>query len=566
MKNPKRPRERQTRYVPAKTADKLARHYQVNPEEILTRVRATTASYPGAAVKPTKFYDPIWEEPDPSPTPDTADDPRSIAIAEYFADQAAPVLDQWAQGLDQRNRTIFQIRKNSHEPPTTKILAPTLCKSHIRTRQLDVQLSRQLAQLPHQPGYLDIRLYLTFLTNTIGAAAKEEQVIRNMGLHRAHPVAEALLQMAGPYRRQGNWLVNANSAKHDPTPGILKSVSKGERISLEEATQALNAWGLHPARHRKWLLDQPGVADIEGRLVKAPKTHSDHVVLKLNQLGRPATLKEITGRAGHASRSQASAAQADPRIIHISQTRLALARWNLPAHGGGYADNIAAIIEVQGPTNIEEIKKILVQSRGYRTSAVHAIANSPRFITVDGLVRLRTPDDPPLLLPPPQGPITQRGTFKPGPRTVTLTNPITNENLRGTSIGLGRLPTAILEIPGNSTMVLTANTGQHIDLRYPVNSAAGAHTSSIRRILQEKQANPGELLALTIDALNHTLHCDVIPPDQLHRDWHTIGRLTGTSESTGPEALAQALQCTPEQIRQILQKRGDRTIYDHLPD
>ena len=85
-------------------------------------------------------------------------------------------------------------------------------------------------------------------------------------------------------------------------------------------------------------------------------------------------------------------------------------------------------------------------------------------------------------------------------------------------------------------------------------------------MLRAKNAQPGDFLALTIDAVQNTLHCDVIPKSQLKKDWHTTGRLTGTGESAGPEALASALQCTPEQIRQVLEVRGDRTILEQLPE
>ena len=549
------------------TANKLAAHYRVPAEDIIQKAGYPLAHPRSTAPPPTPpvFHDTSWDQPDPTPPNDPLEEPERIARASTLAQAAAGILQNWLEGLEPRQQAMFHARYT--QPRTTlQKMADSLAVSHQRAQQIAAKLSSQMEQLPERPGNTALQSYLDLLKQSIKAALPEEQAARTLGLELTRPVTGALLHMAGPFHNHNGWLVNARNAEYDPTPALLQKIPKGERIGLDEVSGPLETWGLPPERHRAWLLSKPEVIEADGRLVTEPRTHADRAVLKLNQLGRPATMREMTGNSGYHFRTQATAVQNDPRIVHVSHNLLALARWNLPQHGRGYADNIAALLNAQGPTRTDDLVAALVETRGYKIPTIRSIAKAPRFITEDGTVRLRTPEDPPLVPDQPTGPVTQRGTFKTGPRTATLNLPINPTELRGSSLNLGMQMTALLQIQGNSVTDLTAQDGQTAQIRYPANSANGAQLSSLRTILREQDAQEGDCLVLTIDALNQTLHCNVIKPSQLKRNWHTISQLTGTSESTGPEALAQALQCAPEQIRQVLQKRGDRTISDHLPE
>ena len=222
----------------------------------------------------------------------------SVSLTELATQPPHPyeVLDEWLEQLEPRSREIFRARVSSHPSSmlTLDELGSGFGVTRERIRQVEVKTRRLLNDFLDSKEALPIRWRASTLRWLLGVTAPvdtSEHLLRpppGCNDHRS-----ILLEMAGPYDRDDDWL-SLRSAQHsDPTFVILSQVDEVGRVDTELATSLLNDWGLDVSLHERWLTRDPSIRLFNGQLVRWGSSISDRLAFALADIGRPATVDEM---------------------------------------------------------------------------------------------------------------------------------------------------------------------------------------------------------------------------------------------------------------------------------
>ena len=247
------------------------------------------------------------------------------------------ILDSWSEGLDNRETVILRHRIRGDEPLTLRELARKFGVSPERTRQLEGRVQRKLRRFVAEEDARPILWRASTLRHVLGVAAPcglaENLLEAPPGDNDYRAI---LLDIAGPYVLDGQWLVRRTSQGDDPTHGILLGADDFGRIDLEAARLELSAWGLAASLHRDWLTRHPEIREFNGVLVRWGRSVGDRLAFALADLGRPATIDELMAHIQEDSgRNYAlNALASDPRVTKADQDRYALRSWGLKEFNG----------------------------------------------------------------------------------------------------------------------------------------------------------------------------------------------------------------------------------------
>ena len=226
-----------------------------------------------------------------------------VSLAELAARPPHPyeVIDKWMEQIDARSRAIFMARVSSHphSVATLEELGAGFAVTRERIRQVEAKVRRTLDSFLASDQALPVRWRASTLRRTLSVAAPAHTVEHLLTSppgcndHRG-----VLLEMAGPYDRDHDWLTLRSARSDDPTSAILTQVDEVGRIDREFAVSKLTAWGLDVSLHERWLTRDSSARLFNGQLILWGASIPDRLAFALADMGRPATVDEMVAHIG----------------------------------------------------------------------------------------------------------------------------------------------------------------------------------------------------------------------------------------------------------------------------
>ena len=503
-----------------------------------------------------------------------SEDWQPIALARLTDLAAHPphpyeALDRWVDQIDPRWKAIFMARI-SYDPQsivTLEGLGVQFGVTRERIRQVEAKLYRTLGEFLISDEALPIRWRASTLRRKLSVAApvlSVEHLLKSPPGCNDH--RNILLDMAGPYDRDRDWLILRSAQSNDPTSSILTQVDEVGRIDRELATSQLTSWGMDISLHEKWLTRDDSVRIFNGQLIRWGTSISDRLAFALADIGHPATIDEMVDHVGE-SRSRNSIINAlagDPRLVRISRTHWALASWNQTEYSGIAESMRKFIVEVGGSIPIDTIVHRMYQMFGVAESSTLAYFGAPMFVIERRILRLRTQKDGPYCYEPNLIKRTS-GVFNLGPMRLGRLLKVDDNTLRGSGTALSHAAGSILEVEVNAHLSFRNGDGDKVDITFPETSIAGPSIGSVRRIAERLSAKEGDCLTLVLDRSAMSVATFLTDLKAQSPGWDVIGGLTGIATPKDLSSLAKALGCDAGEVRGVLKARGDDEILSFLP-
>ena len=236
--------------------------------------------------------------------------------------------------LSVREKNILLRRMTHAGRPSLQKIANEQGLTRERIRQLEAIALAQLWDLLESDQGLPLAHTVAELRAHIGAAAETDSLKDWLSPDILHP--ELLLQLAGPYRPDGTWLVHINSHSSDPSSAIAAIKGTQMQVDAQDAENRLLEWGLPTERHIPWLTRNGTIRLLGQNLVRIGPAIRDRLVAGLTILGRPASIEEILETMNeHTSYEGANNdVPRDPRLVRTAPRMIGLADWNSPAQQG----------------------------------------------------------------------------------------------------------------------------------------------------------------------------------------------------------------------------------------
>ena len=494
-----------------------------------------------------------------------------VSLAELAENPKHPykVLDEWVEQFDERTRATYIARISSrpHKFLTLEDLGAEFGVTRERIRQIEAKVLRILETFLTSEEAHPIRWRASTLRRTLGVAAPihtvEHLLTSPPGCNDHRGV---LLDMAGPYDREGEWFTLRAARDIDPSLLILTYADEVGRIDRDIATSKLTDWGLDVALHDRWLTRDGSVRLFKGQIVLWGTSVSDRLAFALADIGRPATVDEMIAHVDEdRSRNSINNALAgDPKLVKVSRSHWALASWNL-AEYSGIAESMRELIEESGGSiAINRIVDQMHKTFGISEKATLTYCGAPMFVVVGETIRLRTQQDGPFRF---NRDLIGRtpGVFYLSPMRLGRLLKLDKNILRGSGTALTHAAGSILEVDVNARLSFSNQLGDKVEITFPETSIMGPSIGSLRRIVERLSAREGDYLALVLDRTDMTVSACVTDVKGQSPSWELIGRLTGIDARVGLDDLARALSCDPGEVRSVLKRRGDADVLDFLP-
>jgi len=187
-------------------------------------------------------------------------------------------------------------------------------------------------------------------------------------------------------------------------------------------------------------------------------------------------------------------------------------------------------------------------------SSVRGYMASLAFISERGTLRRRRDDDP---LPAQPHWNTARGTFQHA-NTIRLALPVTSELLRGSAVQIPAATAAGAGVqPGERRNFGTA--AGDVAIIWPLWSTNGPRLGTIRALAKSHGAQIGDTVVLIFDTAKETLTARRIPAGTTGEP--LLELLLGTKRIT-LRSIATRLDCSPQDVHDILIRRGDTAVAD----
>ena len=328
------------------------------------------------------------------------DEITSIPLSELATPcpSALEVLEEWTRGLTEIEQSIFWNRMAPrNRMKTLQELAWDHQMPYTTTWETEKNLYAKLLEFMETDEGAPMKRRVQVIGKRLGVAQREQDAdtIPDLDPDTA-PHRDLLLRLAGPYRRQGEWLVLESTIPTDPTEELVRRADQDGMLDEQLASASLEQWGLAPERHRDWITRDGRVKGLRRNLTRGGSSNlSDRAVLALDALGHPATARDIHEHLGEdvSIRSIHVALSKDDRLMNTGPRLWGLRSWNLPQYVG-MAHHMREILEKRGEMPVAELIDVLSRTYQAKQETIKAVAYSHPFVLKDGMIRMRRKDDP----------------------------------------------------------------------------------------------------------------------------------------------------------------------------
>ena len=309
------------------------------------------------------------------------------------------VLKEWALGLtDIEQRIVWSRMAPSGSKRTLTGFAWDHQMPYTTTWETEKTLYTKLLEFMETDEGAPMKRRVLVIGKRLGVAQREQDAARIPDLDpNTDPHRELMLRLAGPYRRQGEWLVLESKIPTDPTEELVRSVDQNGMLDEQLASASLEQWGLAPERHRDWITRDGRVKGLRRNLIGGGSNNlSDRAVLALTDLGHPATPQEIKEHLGEdvSIRSIHVALSRDDRLVNTGLKLWGLSSWNLPQYVN-IAHHIREMLEERGgEMPLDELIGAVASTVGAQKNSVKTAAHSHPFVIQGETISMREKPEP----------------------------------------------------------------------------------------------------------------------------------------------------------------------------
>ncbi|WP_282938106.1 exonuclease domain-containing protein [Corynebacterium auriscanis] len=330
-----------------------------------------------------------------------------------------------------------------------------------------------------------------------------------------------------PWTVQGGWICEPGFPQR-LRDAVVAAANEDGIIALDDAARAVGidreTFEEFCAREMmaKWMI-------LDDHVVVRTGNYPDRAVAVLAMQGEPMTAEDMVKASGGGNaRSAANQFSVDPRLVRVSASKWALARWEHEEFSS-IADWIGQRIESSENTveipELGEIPAVSVaeliaeaEAKEVAESSVKLYANGSDYQTIDGMVIRRPAEE------------TQRVSRVPE-ETRDLVNidghwhqlvTVTHDHLRGSGSSVGSGLANHFDLGWGEEKIFESRLG---DQRLGVNKLGQTNTSTVRRFLEDLGAQEGDRVFLRF---GNDGTFDVIPAPAAR-----IGAAAGTSAGSG---------------------------------
>lgn len=453
----------------------------------------------------------------PDPSPEWPPEVRNLWLemgrietgtlaARAAGDRAAPRLT--AQGiadLDEKRSAVAMERvfavKNA---ATLAALGRRFDLTRERIRQIEKRTLETLKRFSSEE-YLPVARRAESIRDRLGSAVQERHPAVKDALDRAvedfdgeysdirETARSLLLWLAGPYWVDDAWLLRDGGLPGKSVDALLERRDERGLISHRGIDQALSGLGIHQEHHLPWVRRLGKFMQVEDGLICLHGFFPDKALSLLRYFNRPMTAEELLAYTGSQNaRGSRHRLIEDPRFWKIN-----VQGEFVPAGTPGYdefsgiADMIVKEIESLGgraphPHLVEKISRL----HGVRESSVVSYLKTPKFVSKNGVVRVRGSKDAVRMATD----ISKASAcYRFGRGVWGWRAKIDKDAVRGSGRSIPRAFARKLGCDIGDKIKVPTEFGE-VTLSWPMASTAGASIGSLRRVLDHHGARPGDYL------------------------------------------------------------------------
>jgi hypothetical protein len=456
--------------------------------------------------------------------------------------------------------------------PTLEQLGQSFGVTRERIRQIESKGLVSLNVALRADRYRLLRWRADDLLAALGSAVVESspycqaaltRAVRGLDTPDGCSSMELLLWIAGPYERDGDWLVQVGNSEMSNLHRLFDSRVPAEDLVMDadRAISVLDDLRVPRAMVGDFMATLPGWRSLDvGTWMRWAGAVQDKAYLVLRLLGRPASIEEINSHIGegHAGSSLRNQMSIEPRFARLDKANnYGLTEWGLEEYSGIAQEIVERIQRTGGPVLLEDLVIEFVDSFGVSATSVRTYAASPAFVLENGLVGLRPAD---LAFQPDEEVARARGVYVFGDGRVSIHDTVDADVLRGSGRKMPEPAAAALGIRPGRRANYDYDHETRVVVSWPAMSANGPSLGSVREIAHKLELAAGAEFRVIFDP--STLTCTAEAVDRT-----SLRGLTGLTVPDGEElaTLAAALRADELSVRSRLQARGDNDVLALLP-
>ena len=162
------------------------------------------------------------------------------------------------------------------------------------------------------------------------------------------------------------------------------------------------------------------------------------------------------------------------------------------------------ILELQSEMELTDLIQLMKLRFNISKATTSTYSRAPMFVTRQGRIRLRQPEEPYPIRRTPRGPTTKLASQLGHRRAAKLIR-VTRSSLRGYIENLGRPYSDLLQLHPNDIHILKDPQGNEIPLTFPPSSPSGARLGSIKHPLKSINARLRDTVTVVIDLHQETI-------------------------------------------------------------
>lgn len=454
---------------------------------------------------------------------------------------SVPVLvSRYMDELDNRTIDILVARVFAREKPDSlEILGIRHGLTRERVRQLERKIIKKLEFIFRSEKYSPIKRRAAKLREKLGNAvpvthASVEQALNWVIADFKHAENRTLLQglfmwLAGPYKEREGWLLVNHNIVENSRKRLLAQQTDSALIPTMNAHEMLSELGIRETHHDSWIDHLKIFRRVPGGLLHFRGSVLDKVERLLRYYNRPMSVEELIEITGPFSiRAVRQRLMEDPRFWRINlQNQFVLAGTAGYDEYTGITDEIIQELEAcGGSATVEHLVKKISKTYGVQPSSVIAYLNTSLFVRTDsGTVHVSQEEN--VII---DTDISQTANCYQINRQWAWRVKVDHQLLRGS----GRL------CPNAFAQELGCTLGDKIELdsahgfvtvSWPRTSTTGAAIGSIRRALQELNAEDGDYVFVIAE--DNSVGFQVLHKKKLEGDENCLtklARLVGVRE------------------------------------
>lgn len=485
------------------------------------------------------------------------------------------LVDELLGAFGPVQRLVLEQRILSLTGPTLEQLGGVIGVTRQRVSQIQLRVEKRLDDILTLPRFRPLVWRAAEVRNALGTMALADHphtaavlsfACRGATDARLAVAQPLILRLAGPFLEDDGWLVRSGAP--DVSAGALRErCDSNGLLRFVDAQSWLDERGVVHQFHEDWLKQLALFRRFGDVLALWGGSVVDKCVSLLALQGEPATAESLVATVGegHNLNSVRQRFFEDPRVIRVNRSQWALAEWGLEEYSGIVEEIAQRIDQHGGQAKLRDLIADVSRTFGVREASVRLYATAPMFVTDNGWVRLRRPDEPFQV----SGTLSEyEGVYHPSPSRVSIVLRVDKETLRGSGRAIAPAVGAALGVLPGLSKVFEGN-GRRVRVTWPMSSAMGATLGSVRELAQDVECADGDRVRVDFDLELSTVAPTRIPAtfetagDQLHR----LQLLTGIDVSgrNPKEAVAHAVGVSSDRVLGVLRSRGDADVAELLP-